>query len=934
LIGAPAFHDSLFSGFWIMNDSVSKRPIDPSIQVSPNNPCPFLRGLVGEGFVDGGTVPLNTLSQTIANASGEKGAKKVSARIQVRGVALIANGVGHILKSIWSGAQLDALRGGPLDKLGAGSRILGVDGKVDEDGITRLAGFGRAYTDPDTGGSEPGLNASEIDTFMRANLTRAGAAARWYYPLLMKFEWPILLKIMGKGEGKDRYLGIADVRTLLNERKFPARIDQRIVSQPLLSTCTLRFRWALGIVAAFIAAGLVALVAVAEFPNQVRAMLPQKGILVNLLPPPLPKLPETAAAYWLEQNWSLKDRHWFHHASQGTATFPVPYDWFMALEQPRLRLFSQPGMMKDSAYLERFGFIPSPQSIQTDTTTLRRYGYANVYETTQVSDWSTNWTPAENVDGLPVGFARMTGVVDPATGHREEDKIGLTCAACHTGQIHYQGIDVRFDGGPAMTDLKKLELSTGLSIAYTLYVPFRFNRFADRVLGPDASKADRKELKQKLSVIGSFLIDWAQTQQKTVEGKKTWNGRQQKDTEEGIGRLDALNRIGNQVFSQDLALSGLKGFEKNLHAQDAPVSYPAIWTVPWFKFAQYDASIEQPLIRNAGEALGVTALLNLSDAYPEERLFRSSVHINTLGWIEEMLRGPDPFKMTNPSFGGLLAPKWPSQILGDAWKLDQTKVDNGRKIYAEMCSGCHLPAVNTPAFWSSGHWEPSGDSKVLNAVTIPTDEIKTDPEQSRVLSDRIVDVPGFLKVNTADLQTWWQCDIPTASSPTEMVYALGLMTVVDLVARKWMDDAKTPDAERAQIWNLARKNCLNPAPGPRYRARPLNGIWATAPYLHNGSVPSLYWLLKPQNERPTKFCMGHRDYDPKDVGFAVTAAERCKTGETEFSAGSEKDPVQGNSMLGHSFERKEGEPKRPGVIGRMFKDDSERYDLIEYLKTL
>jgi hypothetical protein len=99
-------------------------------------------------------------------------------------------------------------------------------------------------------------------------------------------------------------------------------------------------------------------------------------------------------------------------------------------------------------------------------------------------------------------------------------------------------------------------------------------------------------------------------------------------------------------------------------------------------------------------------------------------------------------------------------------------------------------------------------------------------------------------------------------------------------------------------------------------------------------VPSLYWLLKPQHERPTSFCMGRRDYDPKDVGFAVTAGERCKTGETEFSAGSEKDPIQGNSMLGHSFERKEGEPKRPGVIGRMFKDDAERYDLIEYLKTL
>ena len=176
---------------------------------------------------------------------------------------------------------------------------------------------------------------------------------------------------------------------------------------------------------------------------------------------------------------------------------------------------------------------------------------------------------------------------------------------------------MRFDGGPAMTDLRKLELATGLSIAYTLYVPFRFKRFADRVLGPDASDADRGALKQKLGQIGKFLLDWQKTYDKTIAGKKTAEGKQQqKDTEEGFGRLDALNRIGNQVFSQDFALSGVAGFEKNLHSQDAPVSFPPIWTVPWLKCAQYDASIEQPLIRNAGEALGVTALLNLSSDYP------------------------------------------------------------------------------------------------------------------------------------------------------------------------------------------------------------------------------------------------------------------------------------------------------------------------------
>ena len=38
-----------------------------------------------------------------------------------------------------------------------------------------------------------------------------------------------------------------------------------------------------------------------------------------------------------------------------------------------------------------------------------------------------------------------------------------------------------------------------------------------------------------------------------------------------------------------------------------------------------------------------------------------------------------------------------------------------------------------------------------------------------------------------------------------------------------------------------------------YKARPLNGIWATPPYLHNASVPNIYALLSPVSERPTNF---------------------------------------------------------------------------------
>jgi hypothetical protein len=65
--------------------------------------------------------------------------------------------------------------------------------------------------------------------------------------------------------------------------------------------------------------------------------------------------------------------------------------------------------------------------------------------------------------------------------------------------------------------------------------------------------------------------------------------------EEGFGRLDALNRIGNQVFFTDMIPAATKTLPEQLAGNfarlDAPVSFPPIWDVPWFLWAQYDASI-------------------------------------------------------------------------------------------------------------------------------------------------------------------------------------------------------------------------------------------------------------------------------------------------------------------------------------------------------
>ena len=88
----------------------------------------------------------------------------------------------------------------------------------------------------------------------------------------------------------------------------------------------------------------------------------------------------------------------------------------------------------------------------------------------------------ENTGGLPLP-ARLAKAADPATGVAQPDMIGLTCAACHTGSIHYKGTSIRYDGGPAMVNLFNLEQATGLSLPTRLgAIPL--DRFANTcVLG-------------------------------------------------------------------------------------------------------------------------------------------------------------------------------------------------------------------------------------------------------------------------------------------------------------------------------------------------------------------------------------------------------------------------------------------------------------------
>ena len=103
--------------------------------------------------------------------------------------------------------------------------------------------------------------------------------------------------------------------------------------------------------------------------------------------------------------------------------------------------------------------------------------------------------------------------------------------------------------------------------------------------------------------------------------------------------------------------------------------------------------------------------------------------------------------------------------------------------------------------------------------------------------------------------------------------------------------------------------------GPAYKARPLNGAWATAPYLHNGSVPTLHDLLLPPDRRPKSFHVGSREFDPIKVG--LKEEDKGFLYKTHDDKGN---PIPGNSNEGHE-------------AGTTLSDD-DRWALVEYLKSL
>ncbi len=546
---------------------------------------------------------------------------------------------------------------------------------------------------------------------------------------------------------------------------------------------------------------------------------------------------------WADQGWSDAQRLSFHHTAQGTRL--IPYAWFRALEQPCLRLFGCELFM-DKQYLSRFGFLPSQQDAEL------------------------------NPDTLPIGFALQNDFHDPIA-QKTYPAVGLTCAACHTGALQYGGYTVVVDGAPAMIEVTQFQKALGVAMAFTQYLPFRYKRFESRVLGPNATDAEKKDLKDSFHA----FMKLAKAEKDATEEQKIYAN------EAGFVRTDALARIGNQVFAVDMQNNA------NFVKSNAPVRYPQIWDASWFTWVQYNSSIADPLIRNIGEALGVRAMAKLYG--DNASAFENSVSVHGLKTLEDLLAGSAPFE-------GLHSPQWPAVFP----PIDAKKAEQGAHLYQQHCQGCHLPPVpnlladlhsEQPAYW----WKNKQGKQFLKVTDVPLEEIGTDPREAE-----------DFKARTADSGALNQGRLSAAN---------GLDTVTKGIANNFFQKASfTPEQK------LAYSGYRDPADlAVRalavYKARPLNGIWAAAPYLHNGSVPNLYELLSPQAERSRSFWLGTKQFDPVKVGYNPSELKGGYLYKVENT---------GNSNQGHEF--KDG-PRGKGVIGPALSPE-ERWALVEYLKSL
>lgn len=514
---------------------------------------------------------------------------------------------------------------------------------------------------------------------------------------------------------------------------------------------------------------------------------------------------------YLDQGWNPAETLWYYHADQGSTL--LSYDLLVHLEQPG----------------SQAPFI-APEN-------LTRFRLLNQHAT------------PNNPDALPVGFAR------------HGDKVGLTCAACHTTQINYRGTAMRIDGGPAMADIIGFLRGVRAAIEATQGDEAKIGRLAAKMKGGDAAA------RATLTETQKWLESYESANRATVD--------------EGFARLDAVTRIVNQTirFTSD---------PKNSLTLTAPASFPELWDAPRHDYVQWTGFSPNAeagaLGRNMGEVVGVYGRIEVKHYETEDEAkkgYASTAEANEMVAMEETLRK-------------LQSPRWPEDVLPP---IDRALAARGEPLYRSECIQCHALL------------DRADPGRKVVAMITGVDVVGTDASEANVIATGRVP-SGVLQGAVSPEGKTYGADMTALSMLGDLVVR-GLSAKPDAVV-KAMAIAKVHGMEKSSKQGQHRQPTDKDPSADllSYKARPLNGIWASAPYLHNGSVPTLHDLLLPPASRPARFSVGRWEYDPKNIGYV-------SDGQVPFVVDT---TLPGNGNRGHEYGTKLSE--------------EDRLALLEYLKTL
>lgn len=491
-------------------------------------------------------------------------------------------------------------------------------------------------------------------------------------------------------------------------------------------------------------------------------------------------------------------------------------------------------------------------------------------------------------DGLPVGFTTNSG--------NNTTYLGMTCAACHTRQIDVAGTAYRIDGGPAFTDLQSFFGDLNTAVARVLSDDAAFNQFAIDVLGGAQTATAKTKLRDE---VAAWFLPNDTIVKRSLPLDSPW----------GPARADAISLIFNRVSGLDIGPPPTYLIPENIKLADVPVRYPFLWNAWRQDFTQWPGFAPNGnklfgLSRNVGEVIGVFA-----EFHPfKDRLKllkvnysrNNSANFHGLNKLEELIMQLGP-------------PQWP-------WPLDQALAAKGELVYKQKdaangnqsCEDCHGIKKGKFRFTSHGTWatpilDVGTDSREINLLC---SEVKTGVlEGARILG--IVNT-RLKAVDSA--KTVLVLSVGGSILQNYLTLGLGLPGKKEGGSDQLKDTLPPKSAAALTNAALCSPAATTSAPYP-YESRVMQGIWAAAPYLHNGSVPTLTELLTPDAQRVSEFMVGPA-YDIDRVGLA---AQQTKFNYTLKTTGCDARN-SGNSRCGHNY-----------ATGFSAED---KKALLEYLKSL